>query len=281
MPVANIFKSLAPTDRTITPFPAYYNYKYVHISGSASNSPDVEILYGEKFDTSSNATRYPNPKYELFSSILQTFYSPIPYAAYGIKPGVSFIPEDRIQVVSITQDVYGETVVPGSFNLILNTSESYDDGKGNIIVSSSGTGNVVGKIFYDKGIAVLHSLNYDNLTNNERINGVLDNRGIFIASGTAVNVNFSSSVTLFEHTYKVKINPTEFLYSFNNPSVDSVPSGSTKTYAELSVDTGALPYITTIGFYNKENELLMVAKPSVPIQRTKDVVQTFIVRFDT
>jgi hypothetical protein len=279
--MANIFKSLAPTDYTITPFPAYYNYKYVHISGSTSNSLDLEILYGEKFDTSSNTTRYPNPKYDLFSSIVQTFYSPLPYAAYGIKPGVSFIPENRIQVVSITQDVYGEKIVPGSFNIVLNTSESYDDGKGNIIVSSSGVGDIVGTIFYDKGIAVLHSLNYNDLTVGERTTGVLDNRGIFIASGSTVKVNFSSSITLFEHTYKVKINPTEFLYSLNNPTVTTTPSGSTKTYAELGVDTGALPYITTIGFYNKDNELLMVAKPSVPIQRTKDVTQTFIVRFDT
>jgi hypothetical protein len=40
------------------------------------------------------------------------------------------------------------------------------------------------------------------------------------------------------------------------------------------------PYVTTIGLYNENNELLLVAKPSVPVQRTSDVTQTFIIKFD-
>lgn len=464
--MANIFKSLAPSDYTVTPFPAYYNYKYINISGSTNNSEDVEVKYGENFVNAGNITRYPTAKYDLYDSILQTFYSPIPYTSYGINPK-SFIPDNKIQVISVVQDVYGEKILPGSFTITLNTSKSYDDGKGNIIISSSGTGSIIGTIFYDKGVAVLRSLGYENLNPDslwedeapypdgwqnlierkltsqlsvkdgvfhpfpkqetyaakiatrtslyisassfynisvtagevykisgwayangttwrgiqnagvpgsdyqigyiavlnggtaydgvttelgpigwkyltkditipvgtttlsvgpfidgpypagqgygdpvcsdseavsgcpgyawfaglrvERVNpglleettGVLDNRGIFIAGGTTMSVDFSSSVTLYEHAYKVKINPTEFLQTVNNPTAIAVPSGSTKTFAQMTTDGSSLPYITTIGFYNEDNELLMVAKPSVPIQRTKDVTQTFIVKFDT
>lgn len=277
-----IFKSLAPSDRTIVPFPAYYNYNYTYISGSVNNSIDVAVSYGEKYvDTSINAVRYPNPKHELFDSIVQVFYSDIPRVTYGITSD-SFTPEDRIQVISITQDVYGEKVLPGSFSIIFNTSQSYDDGKGNIIASSSaGVGDIVGRIFYDKGIAVINSLDYTSLTPYEQTNGVLDNRGIFIVEGSTVSINFSSSITLYEHAYKVKLNPTEFLYAFNNPTVTSEISGSSKTAAEWMVSQSILlPYVTTIGFYNENNELLMVAKPSVPIQRTTGVTQTFIVKFD-
>jgi len=46
------------------------------------------------------------------------------------------------------------------------------------------------------------------------------------------------------------------------------------------VSQSLLPYITTIGLYNSNNELIMVAKPSVPVQRTKDVTQTFIIKYD-
>jgi hypothetical protein len=42
-----------------------------------------------------------------------------------------------------------------------------------------------------------------------------------------------------------------------------------------------VPYVTTIGLYNDQYELLAVAKVSEPIQRTFDVTQTFTVRFDT
>lgn len=298
--MASIFKSLKPSDYTVTPFPAYYQYQYTYISGSTSNSADVDVFYAEKFETSSYTTRYPNIKYDLYSSIVQTFYSPIPYTAYGIRSGSSFIPQNRIQVFSVTQNVYGEKILPGSFTLTLNTSKSYDDGKGNIIVSSSGTGNVVGAIFYDKGIAVLQALLYGSLTAGEQSSGVLDNRGIYIASASSVEVNFSSSVTLYENTYKAKLEPTEFLYGFSNPSANSVValgddfenlSGSLVTTKDLMVTSSKaafsgsrpvlLPYVTTIGFYNDNNELLMVAKPSVPVQRTMDIAQTFIVRYDT
>jgi len=296
--MSSIFKSLKPSDYTVTPFPAYYQYQYTYVSGSQSNSTDIDVLYGEKFITSSNTTRYPNPTYDLFSSVIQTFYSAIPYTAYGIKSGSSFIPQDRIQVFSITQDVYGEKVLPGSFTLTLNTSKSYDDAKGNLIVSSSGTGSVAGIIFYDKGVVIVQSVAYGSLTAGQQTTGVLDNRGIYIASGSSIEINFSSSITLYENSYKVKLEPTEFLYGFNNPSANNVIipesgsfSGSVTRPKDLMVTTSMasfsgsrpvlLPYVTTIGFYNDNNELLMVAKPSVPIQRTTDIAQTFIVRYDT
>jgi hypothetical protein len=41
------------------------------------------------------------------------------------------------------------------------------------------------------------------------------------------------------------------------------------------------PYITTLGLYNSNNELLAVAKVSNPIQRTNDIAQTFVIKFDT
>jgi hypothetical protein len=46
--------------------------------------------------------------------------------------------------------------------------------------------------------------------------------------------------------------------------------------------TGSLtPYVTTIGLYNKNYELLAIAKLANPVPRAKNVDQTFIVKFDT
>jgi hypothetical protein len=41
------------------------------------------------------------------------------------------------------------------------------------------------------------------------------------------------------------------------------------------------PYVTAIGLYNDENELLMVAKLGKPIVLSSDTDMTFIVRYDT
>jgi hypothetical protein len=271
--MANIFKSLTPTEYTIVPFPAYYKYSYTYTSGSTNNSEDVRILYGEKFLDSSGVIRTVNNTYELFDSVMQTFYSPIPYATYGIISASSYIPSHSVFVVSITQDLFGEKVAPGSFTIKVGTSESYDDGSGNVIVSSSGTGSIIGRIFYDKGIALLKP------TSNI-VSGGLVRDGICIVSGTSVTVNFSSSVTFYENAFKVKLKPTEFLYALNNPTIQSSVSGSGTTALQLMNSGSLLPYVTTIGFYNRKNELVLVAKPSVPVKRTSDVTQTFIVRFD-
>jgi hypothetical protein len=270
--MATIFKSISPEAYTITPFPAYYKYTYTYISGSTSNSPDIQVFYGQKFSTSSGL-RVENITYDIFDSVMQNFYSAIPYTAYGTKT-TSYIPSQSVYVISITQDLFGEKIVPGTFNIKVGTSQSYDDAKGNIIVSSSGTGSIVGRIFYDKGVALLKPTS-------SIAGGGLTNGGLYIASGSSMQTQFTSSVKMYENMFKVKLDPTDFLYTLSNPTVTSELSASTKTPLELQVSGSLLPYVTTIGFYNEKNELLLVAKPSVPIQRTSDSVQTFIVKFDT
>lgn len=275
--MASIFKSLSPTDYSIVPFPAYYKYSYVHESGSSNNSLDITVSYGEKFLTESNIIRLPNTKYELFDSVIQAFYSPIPFATYGTN-ATSYIPSSSVYVISITQDVFGERVLPGSFSIQIAGTQSYDDGKGNLIASSSGIGGIVGRIFYDKGIALFNPTS-------SIAGGGMNNDGIFIGNGTTVNVQFSSSIVLYENIFKIKLAPTDFLYQVNNPTSTTKFSGSTDSMLDLIASrsysaTGSLPYVTTIGLYNEQNELLLVAKPSVPIQRTSDVMQTFIIKFD-
>lgn len=270
--MASIFKSLTNSDFAATPFPAYYKYSYTYESGSTTNSSDVTISYAEKYVAQDSIVRSPNVRYELFDSIKQVFYSPAAYALYGINES-SYIPSASSYVISITQDVFGNTILPGSFSIQMGTSQSYDDGKGNVIVSSSGTGSIVGTVFYDKGVAVLKPTS-------SIAGGGLTSNGIFIPSSSTVNVRFTSSFTVYENTIRTKLNPTDFLYSVNNPTVESSLSGSVSTPISLMVSQSLRPYVTTIGFYNDKNELLLVAKPSVPVQRTSDSPQTFIVRFD-
>ena len=95
-------------------------------------------------------------------------------------------------------------------------------------------------------------------------------------------MQLTSSVKLFEHNIRVKLNPTDFLYSVYNPSANkNMFTGSFSTPLELMTSQSLYPYITTIGLYNPDNELVAVAKVSNPIQRTDYSVQTFVVKFDT
>jgi hypothetical protein len=268
------YKSLAPNEYTITPFKTYAPHTYTYVSGSTVNSVDVQVTLGIEYTTASYDLRVENTQFELFDSIVQTFYSPIPYAAYGIASS-SYHPTESVFVVSVTQDIFGEEIKPGTFTVKIGTSSSIDDMDGNLIVSHSGIGYQVGKIFYDKGVAIIKPTS-------SIAGGGLTKDGICIVSGTNVQVQFTSSVKLYEHSVKVKLNPTDFLYSVHNPSANkAMVTGSTATPLQLMSSQSLYPYITTIGLYNQDNELMAVAKISNPIQRTDYTNQTFVVKFDT
>jgi len=275
------FKPLGPNEYVVTPFKAYAPFSYTYTSGSSTNSGDLNISFGIKY-TTVGGLRTEDTSQELFDSVVQTFYSPLPYAFYGID-SASYKPTGSVFVVSVTQDVFGEEIRPGSFNISIGASSLYDDTKGNLIISQSGTGYKIGRIFYDKGIAVLKPTS-------SIAGGGLTTNGICIVSGTAVNVSFSSSVKLYEHNVQVKLTPTDFNFSGYNPStVKPFYTGSSITPLQSmmsrsmnpSSDVYVRPYITSIGLYNANDELVAVAKLSNPIQRTFDSKQTFVVKFDT
>jgi hypothetical protein len=271
------FKPLGPNEYVVTPFKAYAPFSYTYTSASSTNSSDLDILYGVKYSTASGL-RVENSTQEVFDSVVQTFYSAIPYTFYGID-SASYKPTGSVFVISVTQDVFGEEILPGSFNVSIGASSAYDDSKGNLIISNT----KIGRIFYDKGIAVLRptsSISGGGLTTN----------GICIVSGTSVNVSFSSSIMLHEHSVKLRLNPTDFNFSGYNPTTQKqFYTGSSITPLESMVsrsmnplsDVYVRPYITSIGLYNANDEMVAVAKLSNPIQRTFDSKQTFIVKFDT
>lgn len=266
------YKALASNEYTITPFRGYASHNYTYTSGSTSGV-DVQISLGTKYVTGSGL-RIENNQNELYDSVVQTFYSPIPYTSYGIQSN-SYHPTSSVFVISITQDIFGEELKPGTFSVRVGTSSSYDDGIGNLIVSESGIGSYVGRIFYDKGIALLKPTS-------SIIGGGLTRNGICIVNGTSVQVQFTSSVKLSEHNIRVNLSPTDFVYSVYNPSVTKVVyTGSNFTPLQLMSSQSLYPYVTAIGLYNENNELLAVAKVSNPIQRTDYTTQTFVVKFDT
>lgn len=265
------FKSV--NDYRMTTYPSYASYTYTYVSGSTNNSGDVRVLLGSKYTGSATTRLFPVEKYEVFDSVVQTFYSDLPYALYGIT-SQSYYPTQSLMVISITQDVFGSEVVPNTVKLVIDSTSSYDDGKGNIYVSQSGVGYNIGNIFYDQGVIVLQT----TASGNQFIGA----SGVSLDGGGQVQVNFTSSVYLIEHLISAKIEPNEYTLSAYNPQALKVPfTGSSVPVIESMMSQSIKPYITTIGLYNDENDLVAVAKLSNPIKRTFDTTQTFVIKFDT
>jgi len=192
--------------------------------------------------------------------------------------------EDNIAVFSVPQRYYGEGIKIGT--VVLEDEQSLriytDDGNSNLIDSGS---NIKGNIFYDRGLIVVakdivsgsvlsqFTLNFRStktIYENEIFLSVLENE--FNVSQNPTAVDYDGSIGRIKlHNIRSTINPlkvggfADYLYS---GSVD--PTGSYLA-----------PYITTIGLYDNELNMVAVAKLPQPIKSLPDYPINFIVRFDT
>lgn len=232
----------------------------------------------------------------LYYSVKHLFYSNNVFRSGSVLSNTSLAGlKDDLFVVSIGQNLYGEKIRKGSFQLTLHPASASieDDVYGNLIVSQSGTGSYIGNIFYSTGIAVIHRDTGSAVPS-------IGSTGLALTSGSKINVTYQSDVGFEQHELAIRVKPNEFNFSPFNPSVFSgyTTTGSvTQSFVDLNISTSGStntwalyklmgaevikPYITTIGLYNEQYELLAVAKLSTPIQRTFNTEQIFIIRFDT
>lgn len=90
-----------------------------------------------------------------------------------------------------------------------------------------------------------------------------------------IDVDFNNTIELNSAVYFCRINHNEFNYSSNPTYV----SGS-KLVVKNNVNDLPITYITSVGLYSPDNELLAVAKLSEPIRKDPNTELTLRVRLD-
>jgi hypothetical protein len=174
-------------------------------------------------------------------------YDPSFQGSLGYDRSLRVAAGQTISVLSIPTKDFGESIVPGTFNM----SSLIDDAAGNL---TDGSGVVKANIFYDQGIIV-------------RTDG----------TATSATNTFDASYTVYNTQYKCTASPNEFNYSLN-PTLLS--SSNTEYDPDIIDSPDFMPYVTTIGLYNENQELMMVAKLSQPMQLNPYTDTNFIVRLD-
>jgi hypothetical protein len=235
-------------------------------------------------------------EYSLHKSIRHLFYDRGYFYTHGAitTSSISGLPDDMF-VISIGQSFYGDRIKPGSFSLTINEvgKTVSDDAVGNLYVSQSGTGSYVGNIFYSQGIAVVKH-------DTGSVSTEIGLNGLKLISGSFLYVDYESDVKYHRHETVVTLKPTDYNMSVFNPSMKSayqvngaltaslaqnniIPISGSNIYSLYNLMASRIikPYITTVGLYNDKYELVAVAKLANPIQRTFDINQIFIIRFDT
>jgi hypothetical protein len=203
-------------------------------------------------------------------------------------------------LLSPSQSLYGEGMKPGSVKFTSGNTILQDDGYSNLVSSSAGIETIYGNVFYDRGFVVLtkdvngpiisgssfvsYSLDFRStktIYENEIFISVLESEFNASTNPTALtNIDFESfqailddPITKQKYTgsfYNIKsarVNPLFWEYDF---SASNDPTGSYLA-----------PYITTIGLYDNEMNMIAVAKLPQPIKSMPDYPLNFIIRFDT
>jgi hypothetical protein len=210
---------------------------------------------------------------------------------------------NSFMLLSPSQSFCGDGIKPGSLTITAGNSTFTDDGYSNLVSSSFGVENIYGNVFYDRGLIVLTK----DVNNNPIISG---------SSFVSYSIDFRSTKTIYENEifisvleseFNVSTNPTSFLSGsidfelvtatiddpitkqkydasfFNIKSAKVNPLFWEYDYSASADPTGSYlaPYITTIGLYDNEMNMVAVAKLPQPIKSMPDYPLNFIIRFDT
>lgn len=243
----------------------YTNY----ISGSAGFTQDAitsSILLGanREGDTRIGGVQQSN------------FYN---YEQTTLFPGKIFPSSGDFAIVSIPSKLFGDYIQPNSFELstVGGGSEGVykDDGNGRL---TNPNGDINGNIIYQHGIIIIREI--------DKIFSEMD-------AGN-VTASFSSSYKLFETQYQCTINENEFNYTLNPSAItgSQIPtrfSGSSiewENTASIGSPLGFVtssffePYITTVGLYDENHQLLAVGKLAQPLQSSPTTDTTILVNID-
>lgn len=90
------------------------------------------------------------------------------------------------------------------------------------------------------------------------------------------SISFNNTTELNSTIYFARAGHNEFNYSSNPTYID----GTSQIRVKNSSLDQPVSYITTVGLYSADNELLAVAKVSEPLKKTPDTELTLRVRLD-
>jgi len=169
-----------------------------------------------------------------------------------------------IGVLSIPQYMYGDYIKPESFEFYTPSGSYIDDGEGRLISGSTYIGNII----YEHGIVIL--------TGGERTRDYWDEEISTFVNNSNVTCSFSSSYTIYETQYKCTLGENEFNFTLN-PSVTSGSDGSPWGYA---TSASFSPYVTTVGLYNDQKDLIAVGKLAQPTPVSKTTDTTILINID-
>ena len=93
-------------------------------------------------------------------------------------------------------------------------------------------------------------------------------------------LRYQGTHLIYENEYQCMVDQHEFDVTLN-PSARKIKSKDSEDLADFATGSHFKPYVTTVGLYNDEGELLVVGKLGQAIRMSDEADTTYVVRFDT
>ena len=288
-------------------------YDYPYLSSSANHIFDITVGYGESSTLSGSAGATLESKkinmYNQFSQVLlgftgssndvRKFELDTTLDGSGVMPEAFFLNFSRLltkdQIKKGTVSIsLGRGIWADPFNTVLtltDASASATGGTANTLggdygVLYDGTNTAQGVVFYQSGIAVLSTSSFSGVaTFYSSSTGMQNIAQAFVSSSITAscdalrhrlqNVSFNNTTEINSSIYFCRVPHNKYNHSSNPTYLSS------STIRVKSVNTDApVSYITTVGLYSTDNELLAVAKLSEPLRKDPTNEITLRVRLD-
>ena len=101
-----------------------------------------------------------------------------------------------------------------------------------------------------------------------------------IVNTNKFKLSFTNEHTVYENYITAQIKENEFNLTYN-PSIRITGSDAYSLIRNFATGSDFHPYASTLGLYNDDNELLMVAKFGQPVPISVETDMTFLIRYDT
>lgn len=283
-------------------------YDYPYLSSSANHIFDISVGLSPVLSSSANTQNA--KKIQIYNQMAQVLAG---YDATGsilrfdqdgdlVAGGTK---HDSVFFLNFARLLTKDEIKKGNFRLTLGTGSSFDGspntgslltigdygadiefrvnspaGEYAILYTGSAAveGTGVGLLYYQAGIAVITSSVFDAAV---VVNGKVDSQEAFTGSTIQEvcdgvrrrwnNCQFNNTTELNSTIYFCRVNNNEFNYSSNPTYL----SGS-KIRVKNQSNDNPTSYITTVGLYSTDNELLATAKLSEPLK--KDPTNEMILR---
>jgi len=91
---------------------------------------------------------------------------------------------------------------------------------------------------------------------------------------------FKNNQLIFENEFHCTVDEDEYNFTLN-PTARKYKTIQRGELANFATGSNFRPYVTTVGLYNDEGELLVVGKLAQPVKISNETDTTFVVRYDT